>query len=100
MMFFPLSSKVRDLGSTLLVHFVNPDHGMHGNVSAGDVVELGFQIFFGRVYHQRIIFSEHEFFDFDKTENGALLDVPGINFINFALIMKDHFVYRLFDIAP
>ena len=30
----------RYLGSTLLVHFVNSDHGMHGNISAGDVTEF------------------------------------------------------------
>ena len=65
---------------------------MHGDIASRDTLKLGFQLFFTRINQDSRAFTEDEFLDFDKVIEIRLIDLPGIDLIDLALVEENDFV--------
>jgi hypothetical protein len=65
---------------------------MHWQVSPGDAGKLCFDPFLRWIDDDRAAFAEYQLFHFDETEQGAMANIVGIDFIHLPLADEDDFV--------
>jgi hypothetical protein len=87
-------ARVADLGRALFIHLINADDRMQRDIGTGDIVEFGLQRLLGGVYNNGRFFTKNQLLDLDKTVHIPLMDIPGINLEDFALVKKDNLVNR------
>ena len=80
-----------DFADALLVNFVDTNDGMHRQVGSLDVFKFGFDLFFGRIDYDGSPLAKDQFLNFDETEQLAMTNVTGVDFVNLALAHKDDF---------
>lgn len=82
----------RDLAVAEFFDDVDADDRVHWQISAAYPSELGFKAFFGRVDYHRAFFAKHDFLDFNKSEQAALIHVACIDLVNLTLIVERYSV--------
>lgn len=68
---------------------------MHRYEAAHDTFELRLEFFLTGIDDDLSPFTEDELFHFQKPPQIALIDLPGVHFVNLALVEKDDFVDRI-----
>src|SRR5579872_1130052 len=75
-----------NLAHTLLLHFIDAQYGVQGQVGALDTLEFALYALLGRIHHHRGALAEHQLLHLDEPEQLSVADASGINLINLALI--------------
>ena len=61
---------------------------MHRQVGALHVLEFGFDLLLGRVDDNRRALTKNEFLDFDESEQAAVANAAGVDFIDLSLAQE------------
>ena len=85
------------LADPLPLHLVDPHHGMQGNEGAFHSGEFVLQPLLSWIDQHARTFAKDQFLDFNKAVQIPLIDFPGIEFVQLALIDEQDAVNALGD---
>src|ERR1035438_4559819 len=76
---------------SLLLHLIDAQHRVHGQVGALYLVEFGLDLLLGRVDDHGRTLAEHQFLDLDEAKQAAMAYFAGVDLVHLSLIYEENF---------
>src|SRR5512139_3660871 len=88
-----IAFQLGDLAGAALGDLVDPEHGMHGQETALDAVELRLDPLLRRIEQHAGALAEGQLLHLDETQHRAMTDLAGVDLVNLALVHEQDAEY-------